>query len=222
MGEAVMVDERRQPEAIAEAATEAARPLQPNLSDEQVFKQVKFSVKNARDCGAASAVGAGTVAISLLIGGGQVTLDAFYVLLIAQGVLMVVALFFAMASASMMGREFSRLGAAGLFIAAVAISLVGSLLSSQMRQHGSNTGSLSWWLLLGLAGVGALLGLIIRRFAESLLDELADEGWRQRVAPLVSKEEEAIAEMWRMGGLLQDAHQPAPPVPGESGEHARG
>jgi hypothetical protein len=40
-----------------------------------------------------------------------------------------------------------------------------------------------WWCLLGLAGVRALLGLIIRRSAESLLDELDDESWKQRIAP---------------------------------------
>ena len=77
-----------------------------------------------------------------------------------------------------------------------------------------NAGSRSWWLLLGLAGVGALLGLMIRRSAESLLDELDDESWKQRVAPLVSKQQEAIAQMWSMGVLLQDAHKPAAPGSG--------
>ena len=56
---------------------------------------------------------------------------------------------------------------------------------------------------LVLSGFGALIGLIIRRSAESLLDELDDESWKLRVAPLVDKQQEAITEMSGMAALLQ-------------------
>ena len=64
-----MADEREQSAAVALAA--AARSLEPNLADEKVVKEVRFNAKNQRDCGAASSVGAATVAISLLPGGSR-------------------------------------------------------------------------------------------------------------------------------------------------------
>lgn len=196
-----MADDRGQPEAIAEAA----RFLQHNLADAQTVKKVRRSVKSQRDCGAASAVGGATVAISLLIGDGKVTLHAFYVLLFAQGLLIVAAQFFTYQSARLMARNVPFHETLGFVFAALVISGLGPYLTTHLRQHESNAGSSSWWLLLGLAAVGALLGLIIRRSAEALMEELDDESWKQRVAPLVSEQEKAIAEMWRMGVLLKDA-----------------
>jgi Kef-type K+ transport system membrane component KefB len=198
-----------------EAIAEAAAPLKPSLADPEVVKRVRFSVKNQRDCGAASAVGAATVAISLLIGGGQVTLDAFYVLLYAQTLLIVAAGFFAMRAAGMMDRSAGHLSAT-IGAASTVIAVASTYLASQLRHHGSNSGSTAWWLLLALAGFGALLGLIIRRSAESLLDELDDESWKLRVAPLVDKQQEAIKEMSGMGVLVQAAYQASlkPKAPG--------
>jgi hypothetical protein len=191
--------------ADEEAIAKAARPL----------KKVKFYVKNQRDCGAASTVGAATVAISLLIGDGKVTLDAFYVLLVVQTLLIYAAAFFVLRSVQLMAPDWSKAGLAGLAFAmglvSTIITLVGSYLTSQLKQHGSNVGSSSWWLLLGLAGIGALLGLIIRRSAESLLDKLADESWKQRVAPLVNEQKQAVAEMGELAALLKNA-------PGEATE----
>ena len=71
--------------SVEEEVAEATRPL--SISDEHVVRKARFNVKNQRDCGAASAVGAATVAIGLLIGNGNVALDAFAVLLGAQAVL---------------------------------------------------------------------------------------------------------------------------------------
>jgi hypothetical protein len=192
-------------EAIAEAGT----PLKPDLANAQVVKRVRFYGRNQRDCGGASAVGAATVAITLLIGDGKVTLDAFYVLLIVQTLLIYAATFFIFRSegliAGLMASDWSGASlAATIGIVSTIITTVASFLIRQLKQHESNVGSLSWWLLLGLAGVGALLGLIIRRSAESLLDELDDESWKQRIAPLVNEQEQAIAEMWKLGTLLRD------------------
>jgi hypothetical protein len=187
-----------------EAIAEAARLLKPDLANQRVVKQVRFFAKNQRDCGAASAVGAATVAISLLIGDGKVTLDAFYVLLYAQVLLIFTAQIFATWATGLMGHARNPLLPTGLVLASAGIAAAGSYITSQLRQHESNAGSRAWWLLLGLAAVGALLGLIIRRAAESLLDELDDESWRQRVAPLVNEQEQAIAEMRRLGALLRD------------------
>jgi hypothetical protein len=191
-----------------EAIAEAASPLKPSLDSQQAVKKVKFYVKNQRDCGAASAVGAAAVAISLLIGDGKVTLDAFYVLLAVQTLLIYAATFFVFRTqtltAGLMAPALTYLVSA-LGIVSTIITSVGSYLASQLKQHGSNVGSLSWWLLLGLAGVGAFLGLIIRRSAESLLDELDDESWKQRVAPLVNEQERTIAEMRTLGVLLRNA-----------------
>jgi dipeptide/tripeptide permease len=106
-----------------------------------------------------------------------------------------------------MGRNQPRLVSFTISIAMTVISGLSSYLASQLKQHESNVGS-SWWLLLGLAGIGALLGLIVRRSAESLLDELDDESWKQRVAPLVNEQKRAIAEMWSMGVLLKAALEP--------------
>jgi hypothetical protein len=171
------------------AISERVSLLEPNLADEQLVKQIRFNVKNQRDCGAASAVGAGTVAISLLIGGGNVTLDAFYILLIAQSALLYAALFFNLRATRLMGQTTSNLMTVGGGIGSAVIGAAGSFLTSQLKQHGSNTGSSAWWWLLALAGGGALLGLMIRRSAESLLDELDDESWKQRLAPLVTDAE---------------------------------
>jgi hypothetical protein len=164
----------------------AGRLLKPDLANEQVVKEARFTVRNQRDCGAASAVGGATVAISLLIGGGNVTLDAFTVLLIAQSLLLFAAQVFNVWSERLMGRDPSRPMLVATTIAATVIAAVGSFLASQLKHHGSNSGSSAWWWLLGLAGAGALLGLSIRRSAESLLDELDDESWKQRLAPLVT------------------------------------
>jgi hypothetical protein len=87
-----------------DAIVDAARSLQPTLADAQFVNKVRFLVKNQRDCGAASAVGSATVAISLLIGDGKVTLDAFYVLLTAQAVLIYAAQIFTSRSAQLMDR----------------------------------------------------------------------------------------------------------------------
>lgn len=77
-------------------------------------------------------------------------------------------------------------------------------------QHESNVGSSSWSWLLVLAGAGALLGLIIRRSAESLVDELDDglddESWKRRVAPLVSEQERRSG---KSGRLAFDSRTPS-------------
>jgi hypothetical protein len=168
------------------ASREAARPDKPDLADEQVVKEIRFGLKNQRDCGAASAVGGATVAISLLVAAGNVSLAAFNVLLFAQALLLFLATMFYNSSARLMGREPSRFLLGLLMSAATAVAAAGSFLSSVLKQQGSNAGSSAWWWLLVLAGGGALLGLIIRRSAESLLDELDDEIWKQRLAPLVT------------------------------------
>jgi MYXO-CTERM domain-containing protein len=172
----------------AAAITETLDLSQPNLADKQTLKKIRFSVKNQRDSGAASAVGAATVAVSLLIGDGKVTLDAFYVLIYAQGALMYVAQVFTFWSARLMHRDMPRFVTIAMVSVATALSGSGVYLTSQLKKHESNVGSSSWWWLLGLAALGALVGLIIRRSADSLLDELDDESWKQRVAPLVNKQ----------------------------------
>lgn len=196
-----------------EAIAEAAAPLKPNpnlvkpnpnLAEQQVVKKVRFRVKNQRDCGGGSVVGAATVAISLLVGDGKVALTAFYVLLIIQLALIYAGTLFAISSAALMPRKAPgwvlTAAAAGTFIQGAGLYLAG-----QLKQHGSNVGSATWWWLLGLASLGALLGLIIRRSAESLLDELDDESWKQRIAPLVNKQQEAITAMTAFEIKLQAA-----------------
>ncbi len=110
--------------AYEETIAEAARPLRPGLADEQDVKKVKFYARNQRDCGAASAVGAATVAISLLIGDGKVALDAFYVLLYAQTLLIFVAVFFAIQAATTMDQVRS----VAWLSAAVSIASAGNRL----------------------------------------------------------------------------------------------
>lgn len=194
-----------------DGAAEAARFLKPNLADEQVVKKVRSSLKNQRDCGAASAVGAATVAISLLIGSGNVALDAFYVLLAGQVMLVYAAQYFTSRAALSLDRDVPKLVVGAFLITTTVITGAGYFLVSELKRHESNVGSTSWWLLLGVAGVGGVLGLIIRRSAESLLDELDDESWRQRVAPLVDKQQEAIANMWafeiRLRSVLENEPQ---------------
>jgi hypothetical protein len=123
-----------------EATADVAGFLKPNLADGQVVKQVKFYVKNQRDCGAASAVGAATVAISLLIGDGKVTLDAFYVLLNVQALLIGAAEVFSTRAAGLMDRDrgAARLAAA-IVTASVLIAGAGSYLTSQLKQHESGS-----------------------------------------------------------------------------------
>ena len=199
-----------------EAIADAGRPLNPGRADGQFVKRARFYTRNQRDCGAASAVGAATVAISLLIGGGKVTLNIFYVLLTVQTLLIYVATFFLGRSAGLRPRLTIPHwgGATAMVLASTIIGVMGGYVVSQLKQHHEpNTGSLSWWLLLGLAAGGALLGLIIRRTAESLLDELDDKSWKQRVAPLVNEQEQAIAEIRKLGDLLRDA-----PAGGAGGE----
>jgi hypothetical protein len=184
-------------EAIAEAATP--------LAAAQVVKKARFYAKNQRDCGAASAVGAATVAISLLIGDGKVTPDAFYVLLAVQTLLIYAAAIFAMRAAGLTAGltvpDWNPAVLTGTIGAASSvITAAGEFLTSQLK-HESNAGSLSWWLLLALAGAGALLGLSIRRSAETLLDQLDDESWEQRIAPLISEQKRALEEM----GALRNA-----------------
>lgn len=196
-----------------DAIAEAAAPLKPNpdlvkpkpnLTEQQVVNKVRFRVKNQRDCGGASVVGAATVAISLLIGDGKVTLTAFYILLIIQLALIYTGTLFAISSAALMPRKTP-----GWVLAAAAagtvIQGVGLYLAGQLKQHGSNVGSAAWWWLLVLASLGALFGLIIRRSAESLLDELDDESWKQRIAPLVNKQREAITAVSTFEIKLQAA-----------------
>ena len=194
-----------------DGAAEAARFLKPGTSaDEQVVKKVRSSLKNQRDCGAASAVGAATVAISLLIGSGNVALDAFYVLLAGQVMLVYAAQYFTSRAALSLDRTCRNSGRR-LLDHDYRHHRGGYFLVSELKRHESNVGSTSWWLLLGVAGVGGVLGLIIRRSAESLLDELDDESWRQRVAPLVDKQQEAIANMWafeiRLRSVLENEPQ---------------
>jgi hypothetical protein len=187
-----------------EATTDWTKYLQPipNLADKKVLREVKFNVRSQRDCGAAIAVGAGTVAISLLIGGGNVAVDAFYVLLTVQALLFYVARRVTQRLEELVSRAASRAASHLISVAPFIVLGVGYYLTSQLKQHGSNTGSRSWWWLLGLAGATGLLGLIIRRTAESYLDQLDDESWKQRLAPLVNGQERAIAEMWSMVVLL--------------------
>ncbi len=181
--------------SVEEEVAEATRPLEPNLADEHVVRKARFNVKNQRDCGAASAVGAATVAIGLLIGNGNVALDAFAVLLGAQAVLIGAAQFFNLLATRSLSRDPPfRLYLAGV-ITTTVITAVGIVVASELKRHESNVGSSSWWLLLSLAGIGGVLGLTVRRSAESLLDELDDESWRQRVAPLVDKQERAITDV---------------------------
>jgi hypothetical protein len=177
-----------------EAIAEAPKPPKPNLADQKVAKRIRFRVKNQRDCGAASAVGAATVAISLLIGGGQVTVAALYILLGAQLLLIYTAVLFANLGANLMIRDTPDWVMPALFVGTF-MNAAGIYLVAQLKQHESNAGSAAWWWLLCLAGLGALLGLIIRRSAESLLDQLDDESWEQRIAPLVSEQKRALEEM---------------------------
>lgn len=208
-----------------EATTGLAAFREQDLSDVKVFRKIVFYAKSQRDCGAASAVGAGTVAISLLVGGVNVAFNAFYVLVSVQAILIYLGQFFGMRSAQLMRRDTSR-GIVALFaVAATVVSGLSVYLTYQLKAHGAIVGSQSWWWLLGLAGVGALLGLIIRREAESLLDELDDIVWKLRSARLADKEQveqvrERVTEVLVMQIRFMQIQFPGvftskPRVPGE-------
>jgi hypothetical protein len=191
--------------ADEEAIAEARRRLGPILA----VKRGRFHAKNQRDCGGASVIGAATVAISLLIGGVKVTVTAFWILLGAQLLLIYTALIFASLTGSLRDRDSPDL-VPTIFPVATAIAGLSGYFAYELKRHGSNVGSLSWWLLLGLAGLGAVLGLVIRRSAESLLDTLDDESWKQRIAPLVSEQKRAVEEIGALGVLLRNAPAEAP------------
>jgi hypothetical protein len=200
-----------------EAITDLAGLREPELRNPGVVKRIRFNVKSQRDCGAAGAVGAGTLAVSLLIGGGNVGLEAFYVLVGVQAALLYAAQWFSSRSTQLMGRGLS-LGSAALFVCgATAFSVPSLFLISQLRRHESNVGSPSWWWLLGLAGVEALLGLIIRRMAESLLDELDDKIWALRLDPLADQENvrKVVTDIEIFQLRLAGAFMPTPPATGE-------
>jgi hypothetical protein len=134
-------------------------------------------------------VGAGAVAVSLLIGSGQVALDALYVLLGTEVALIYAAQLSSIRSAQL-GQRLDRKMSVEIVAGASVIAVVGYILISELRRHESNVGSSSWWLLLGLAGVGVLLGLAVRRSAEFLLEEMDDQRLQRRVAPLVGQQDQ--------------------------------
>ena len=94
------------------------------------------------------------MAISLLIGGGKVTVYTFYVLLAVQTLLIYAAVFFAIRADRVDGRVDRpdwRTWPPNFCPCRPSLP-GGRLLHLRVEAHESNVGSLSWWLLLGLAG----------------------------------------------------------------------
>lgn len=187
----------------AEAEEEGQSAAWPTLDlpDPKEDKKVLFNIRSLRDFGAASAVGSATVAISLLIGNGQVAVEAFYVLMGIQIALIYLTQYFygrlvliRSFTATRLFR-FSPFSYIFILIPILILSGAQAYLMLQLKQHGSSVGTSTWWALLAAAGAGAMLGLFFRRAAESALEVIDDEVWKRRLDQILEAQKQATHDI---------------------------